>query len=134
MSPTLKEIYLNGNCHIFAIALHELTNLSIWTFVEDRTVEGSSKARDGLIHAFCLTDPDGEMIFDAKGIRHVDELNKEYTIHDGVRARFFYNPRDLLVEFDKAFGEKNYEVETAIEEAKDYIETYLSEELKSVKK
>lgn len=151
---TQKEIYLNGNCHIFAIALHELTDLQIASFVEDRKVfvneenkitsiaitsnnyindDNKIKIKEGLIHAFCLLDKDGEIIFDAKGIRHVDDLNKEYLIHNNVRAKFFSSANELL-QFDKSFGERDQTVELAIEEAKDYIETYLSEELESIKK
>lgn len=154
MSMSLKELYMNGNCHIFTIALHELTGLQMAAFVEDRIIFVNSenkisstsdekealnqnynirKIKEGLIHAFCLLDINGEMIFDAKGIRHVDELNKEYHFGVSTKVAFFSSPKELL-EFDISFGERNMVVETAIEEAKVYIEEHLSEALNSIKK
>ena len=154
MSMSLKELYMKGNCHIFTIALHELTGLQMAAFVEDRIIFVNSenkisstsnekealkqnynirKIKEGLIHAFCLLDTNGEMIFDAKGIRHVDELNKEYYFDESTKVAFFSTSKEML-EFDISFGERNMAVETAIEEAKEYIETYLNEELQSIKK
>lgn len=128
-----KEAYLNGCCHIFALALSELTGLKIAAFVEDRAVIENNKTivKDGLVHAFCLLDDQSNTIFDALGIRDVDKLNNEYNFHDGIRIRFFDDPNGIL-EFGHTFGVRDKDVDDYVRLTKDYIKTYLSDELQSL--
>ena len=127
---TEKETYLNGCCHIFALALAEMTNLKIAAFVEDRavTIDGKLQTRDGLIHAFCLLDDKTNLIFDALGIRDIDNLNNEYNLHKGIRIRFFDDPNGIL-EFGHTNGIRDKDVDIYVSKTKDYINTYLSSDL-----
>lgn len=147
---TEKEDYLNGCCHIFTIALAELTNLKVAAFTEQRAIlvgeddkligipmvyfnpeiEGRQfkEVGEGLIHAFCLLGDDNELIFDAMGIRHIDELNREYNLHSQTVIQFYDDPNELL-KFGHTFGERDNNVERYIEKTKDYIKTYLAEDL-----
>lgn len=130
---TEKEAYLNGCCHIFALALSELTGLKVAAFIEDRTVTENNKVivKDGLVHAFCLLNNQNNIIFDALGIRDVDKLNNEYNFHEGIRIRFFDDPNGIL-EFGHTFGIRDNNVDIYVSKTKDYIKTYLSDELQVV--
>lgn len=132
MLITEREMYLNGTCHLFAMALHNLTKLEICAIVEDRVVtkNGELITADGLIHAFCIVED--FTIFDANGIRHIDQLNHEYHIHEQSRAVFFSNSIELL-QFDICDGVITEEIQQAINDAEKYINDFFSEELKEIK-
>lgn len=99
-TPSEIDIYLNGDCDLFAIAVSRMTGWSIGIIVEPRLViesaqvqiipsDGSLPNNDkpakhtqlGLVHAFCYNDEKQDMIFDAKGWRDANSLNKEYALH-----------------------------------------------------
>lgn len=61
-----NEAYLHGSCHVFALALAELSGLPTGAFVEFNEDLG----RDCLVHAFVLDDASDEnMIIDLHGRR-----------------------------------------------------------------
>lgn len=154
MPPSEKENYLNGCCHIFVLALHEITGLQIAAFVENRAVfededgtlssipfhyyDSKTDTRkfkeigEGLVHAFCLIDDHSELIFDALGIRHVDQLNTEYEIRADTFLRMFDIPNDVL-KYGHTFGIRDKDIDVYVSKTKDYINTYLSDDLVQLK-
>lgn len=145
-----KEDFLNGCCHIFTIALAELAApIQVGALLEKRVVivgeEGKlvgipeisyipspaqevKEIANGLVHAFCVVDTTSNLIFDAKGIRDISELDQEYHLHDGVFLELLTDPNELL-KYGHTFGERDNNVERYIEKTKTYIQTYLSDDL-----
>ena len=149
-----KEDYMHGCCHIFALALAELTGLKIAAIIEKRglylneekNISSISMYRyrhtkesikvydikDGLVHATCLIDNKSDLIFDALGIRSIDSLNIEFDTHEETNIHIFDNPNDIL-KYGHTFGERNKDVEDYVRLTKDYINTYLTDELEQLK-
>lgn len=149
-----KEDYLKGCCHIFTIALAEMiTPVKIGALLEKRVVLDGEEGKpigipeiyfkpeadprevkltaNGLVHAFCVIDVTKNLIFDANGIRDISELDLEYDVHDGVFLKLFTDPDELL-KFGHTFGVRDNNVERYIEKTKDYIKTYLADDLAKV--
>lgn len=74
--------YLHGKCHLFALALHEVTGLKIGLFVDEERFEGVA----GLDHAFCYINND--YIIDAQGIRSKTEIMAEYCMETWKFAEY----------------------------------------------
>lgn len=151
LPPSEKEAYLYGCCHIFALALAEMTNLKVAAFVEKRAIFENEEGKlygipfvtynpktdtrelkqvgEGLIHAFCLLDDKSNMIFDALGIRDIDNLNSEYHLYKGISIQFYDDPNEIL-KFGHTFGVRDKDVDIYVSKTKDYIKTYLSDDLK----
>lgn len=149
-----KEDYMHGCCHIFALALAELTNLKIAAFLEKRAVfnnEDGTKSSiplyyynretaarqydeigEGLVHAVCLVDTTSDLIFDALSIRNVSQLDQLYEIREDTYLKIYDDPNEIL-KFGHTFGERDKDVEDYVKLTKDYINTYLSDELKELK-
>lgn len=145
-----KETYLYGCCHIFALALAELTNLKVAAFLEKRAVfkneDGTLSSipmyyykpkkeirklheiGEGLVHAVCLLDDTSDIIFDALGIRNVNQLDREYELRTDTYLKIFDDPNEVL-KYGHTFGERNKDVEDYVQLTKDYINTYLSDDL-----
>lgn len=152
---TEKEEYLNGCCHIFTIALAELIcPIQVAAILEKRIVivgeEGKlvgipefhykpsplqevKEIANGLVHAFCVINTVDNLIFDAKGIRDISELDTEYNLHNGVFLELLTEPNDLL-KYGHTFGERDNNVERYIQKTKEYIKTYLADDLVRVNK
>ena len=86
--PFEIDIYLNGDCDLFATAVHRLTGWQIAVIVEPRTIAKGHDERLGLVHAFCIKDDNLSQIFDAKGWRDANSLNKEYMLHNECSVQF----------------------------------------------
>lgn len=128
-----RETYLNGQCHLFAVAAHILTNLPICAFLENRAINwtnGIVQGR-GLIHAFIVPYADKHEIFDANGIREIDDLKNEYCLHPDCWVEFI-TMDDLLL-----FGEIEHigsdAVTHALKKTIRYIEAMFEDELKVMK-
>lgn len=81
--PEEINCYLYGQCDIFAFALNQVFNLPILAYLEKRKVDLKKKVvvLPGLIHAMCVVSKEDNLIFDAKGIRTIDTMKKEYLFH-----------------------------------------------------
>lgn len=150
---TEKENYLNGCCHIFALALAEMTGLKVAAFIEERAIyEGEDgklvgvpvvyqspnteasnfkEIGHGLIHAFCLLDDTSELIADASGIRHIDKLNKEYNLHSEISIEIYDDPNEVL-KFGHTLGVRDNDVDVYVSKTKDYIKNFMDIELESI--
>lgn len=69
--------YFEGDCPIFAIALHRLTGRSLGALLEH---DGT---RDVLIHAFVLLDESGA-ILDASGVSSIEDVLAEFPHNGGA--------------------------------------------------
>lgn len=78
--PKEIEYYLNGNCDIFSIAANEVFGWDIYSILENRFLTDIGFVGVGLIHSFNCSSDKVDKIFDAKGIRSVDEINEEYLL------------------------------------------------------
>lgn len=128
---TMRDLYLHGNCHIFAIAVSEMFGFQICCFLEPRLIEGSdgsSVCMDGLVHAYCVVDDDNELIFDALGVHSAHDLENEYHLHEDVHLEIYDNPRERLLKFD-IDGTDTEAVNQAVAVAKTYITNYLLDEI-----
>jgi hypothetical protein len=78
MSATEREVdrYTNGECHVFAVAMHRLTDCG-FLVVTDPTQpswvdeEDPDNQIDGVVHVFALV---GDMAVDVEGTRPADEV------------------------------------------------------------
>lgn len=105
--PFEIDIYLNGDCDLFAAAVHRLTGWQIGVIVEPRLITTPhvsmvtphngekplnkvepTQISAGLVHAFCVNNTKLDQIFDAKGWRDANSLNKEYRLHDKCSVQF----------------------------------------------
>ncbi len=107
-APKEIEFYLHGACESFAIATHRLTGWEIVGIIEPRVVAINKDFIQayGLVHAFCTHESKQGQVFDAKGWRNANDLNKEYPLNPGCIVRFFsqeklnelVNPNSLINE------------------------------------
>ncbi len=99
--PSDIEVYLRGQCDVFAIAVNELTKLDICIITEPRQI--ANEAQNGyyvaecLVHAFCLHPEESGKIFDAKGWRKSTELQNEYPLHSKCSVKIV--SKDELIQF-----------------------------------
>jgi len=79
--------YLNGECHLFAIAIARLTNWKIGAITEPRAVfrDSGILSLKGLNHAFCYSPDFPDWCFDALGWRRYQDVVEEYPLHPDCR-------------------------------------------------
>lgn len=112
-TPPEIEKYLNGSCHLFAIALSRMTGWKILVITEPRVIDGlpdDDFIRPGLVHAMCAIPGKKDTVFDAKGGRHIDDIVLEYGVlenctHEIVSEDTVYkivNPDKMIAESEIA--------------------------------
>ena len=84
-----NEDFLHRRCHIFAIALHHLTELPL-AGVLDFDVERTATS---LIHAFVIVND--ELILDISGVRSYESMLKDFMCWDPEFS--FFKEKELLV-------------------------------------
>jgi len=74
--------YLNGECHLFAIAIARLTNWKIGAITEPRAVfrDSGILSLKGLNHAFCYSPDFPDWCFDALGWRRYQDDGTSNTV------------------------------------------------------
>lgn len=78
------EDYVHGRCHLFALALAQVTQYKIGIFVDEECIpDGGETPIRGLVHAFCYVKDD--LVIDARGIRCKADLVNEF---EGMAMEF----------------------------------------------
>jgi hypothetical protein len=115
--------YLSGRCHLMALVMAEMSDLSVGVFIDQCAFEDDDgEPRMALDHAFCHL-PEGDDMVDARGIRGRQELLDEYSsaanepaeiggdeakslleswIRDGLLADFLPGEREAITRYVKA--------------------------------
>lgn len=78
--PSDIEYYLNGNCHLFAVALNFLYPLDIYAIYEQRIISKRKTNKEkGLVHAYCYNEK-SNIYIDARGITTYKYIEKAYGL------------------------------------------------------
>lgn len=72
--------YLAGRCHLFALALHQVTDLPLAVWLDEEAwFEDLVDPIPALDHAFCLHPEDSAAGIDANGSRDLDDIEADYA-------------------------------------------------------
>lgn len=78
--PSDIDHYLNGNCHLFAVALNLLYPLDIYAIYEQRAIiKRKMNKEKGLVHAYCYNEK-SNIYIDARGITTYKYIEKAYGL------------------------------------------------------
>lgn len=135
--PLRVENYLYGSCHLFALALSEITGWEVGALFNDARELENDETSFYLEHAFCYHPEKEDMVVDCRGILKLDEVWDEYADINGCSLEI-KDAKNFLIENINNGNFNNWEEDqiptmsepTHIDNEKEIIKNFIKEKIK----
>ena len=135
--PLTVENYLYGSCHLFALALSEITGWKVGALFNDARELENDETSFYLEHAFCYHPEKEDMVVDCRGILKLDEVWDEYADINGCSLEI-KDAKEFLLENISNGNFNNWEEDqiptmsepTHVENEKEIIKSFIKEKIK----